>query len=111
MPLFPQLCATKQARLYIKEKNAYVILRELHKWERDPKAKLACQKLCELLISDEPDEGMEELHAVDVPQALQEKFEQLDKELLDDLSLSAEERETSSHSGENPPIQDNSDKH
>ncbi|XP_059144514.1 protein HGH1 homolog [Physella acuta] len=104
-----QLCATKQARLYIKEKNAYVILRELHKWERDPKAKLACQKLCELLISDEPDEGMEELHAVDVPEDLQQKFEQLDKELLDDFS--AEERETSSHAGENPPIQDTNDKH
>ncbi|CAL1537337.1 unnamed protein product [Lymnaea stagnalis] len=81
-----QLCATKQGRLYIKQKNAYVILRELHKWEKDPKAKLVCQKLCELLISDEPDERMEDLHKVDVPVHLQEKFEKLDLDLLKDFT-------------------------
>ncbi|KAI8782462.1 protein HGH1 [Biomphalaria glabrata] len=77
-----QLCSTKCGRLFIKEKNAYVILRELHKWEKDPKAKLACQNLCELLISDEPEQGMEDLHQVEVPAHLQQKFNELDLALL-----------------------------
>ncbi|CAG5129569.1 unnamed protein product [Candidula unifasciata] len=81
-----QLCSTKQGRLLVKEKNAYVILRELHKWEKDPKAKLACQKLCELLISDEPEQGMEDLHKVEVPGHLVEKFDKLDEDLLNDLA-------------------------
>ncbi|KAH9525554.1 Protein hgh1 [Bulinus truncatus] len=87
-----QLCATKFGRLYIKEKNAYVILRELHRWERDPKAKLECQKLCELLISDEPEENMEELHTVEVPTHLQENFNELDSELLKDLTEELKEK-------------------
>jgi len=83
-----QLCATKQGRLLIKDKNAFVILRELHKWEKDPAAKLACQKLCELLISDEPEVGMEELHTVEVTEELQTKFDKLDVELMNDMEES-----------------------
>ena len=81
---FFQLCATKQGRLLIKEKNAYVILRELHKWEKDPKAKLVCTTVCELLISDEPSEDMEDLHKVEVPEHLHEKFNEMDKNELND---------------------------
>ncbi|GFO19916.1 protein hgh1 homolog [Plakobranchus ocellatus] len=89
-----QLCATKQGRLYIKDKNAYVILREYHKWEKDPKAYLACQKLCEMLISDEPQEGMEDLHKVDVPADLAEEFEKLDADLLSDYEEAAKKEDT-----------------
>ncbi|RUS72988.1 hypothetical protein EGW08_019253 [Elysia chlorotica] len=85
-----KLCATKQGRLFIKEKNAYVILRELHKWEKDPHAKLACQKLCEMLISDEPEEGMQDLHKVEVSEHLVEKFEKMDTEMLQDFEEDAE---------------------
>lgn len=70
----------------MKEKNAYVILRELHKWEKDPSSKLACHKLCELLISDEPEEGMEDLHTVEVPAHLAEKFNKMDEDLLNSFS-------------------------
>uniref|UniRef100_A0A0B6Z7H2 Protein HGH1 homolog n=1 Tax=Arion vulgaris TaxID=1028688 RepID=A0A0B6Z7H2_9EUPU len=88
-----QLCSTKNGRMIVKDKNAYVILRELHKWEKNPAAKLACQKLCELLISDEPDEGMEDLHTVDVPAHLAEKFEKLDEDLLKDMTEELQEEE------------------
>ncbi|BFZ18864.1 hypothetical protein BsWGS_21904 [Bradybaena similaris] len=81
-----QLCSTKHGRTIVKEKNAYVILRELHKWEKDPNSKLACHKLCELLISDEPEEGMEDLHKVEVPAHLVEKFNKLDEDLLNSFS-------------------------
>ena len=89
------MCATKQGRLLIKDKNAYVILRELHKWEKDPGSKLTCQKLCELLIADEPEAGMEELHTVDVTEELQTKFDKLDVELMNDMeeSLKPEEEQ------------------
>ena len=29
-----QLCATKEGRLYLRDKNAYLILRELDRWEK-----------------------------------------------------------------------------
>lgn len=45
-----QLCALKESRNFIREKNAYVILRELHKWEKDKKALLACENLVDILI-------------------------------------------------------------
>ncbi|GFR81955.1 protein HGH1 homolog [Elysia marginata] len=84
-----QLCATRQGRLTIKEKNAYLILRELHKWEKDPRSKLGCQKLCEMLISDEPEVGMEDLHKVTVPDELVEKFDKMDAEMLKDFEEDA----------------------
>ncbi|XP_005100636.1 protein HGH1 homolog [Aplysia californica] len=80
-----QLCSTKQGRLLIKEKNAYVILRELDRWEKDPKTKVACRNLIDVLISDEPQQGMEDLHKVEVPEHLVEKFNQMDLDLLSDF--------------------------
>ena len=45
-----QLCASKKGREYFREKNVYVILRELHKWEKDKMVLLACEKLVDILI-------------------------------------------------------------
>ncbi|KAK7499045.1 hypothetical protein BaRGS_00009592, partial [Batillaria attramentaria] len=70
-----KLCSTKAGRLYLKEKNAYIILRELHKWEREKDNIPVILNLIEILIGDEPQEGMEELHKVEVPVDLQEKIE------------------------------------
>ena len=70
-----QLCATKKCRLYIKDKNTYVILRELHKWEKDESVDVAIDNLISLLISDEPEPGMEDLEAVEIPKDVKEKFE------------------------------------
>lgn len=45
-----QLCATKVGREILREKNTYVILRELHKWENDKKCSLACENVVDILI-------------------------------------------------------------
>lgn len=72
--MFIQLCSRKKCRDYIKEKNAYVILRELHKWETDDKSKETCEKLVQILIADEPEKEHENLHQVPVPEELAQKF-------------------------------------
>lgn len=45
-----QLVANRPNREYIRNKNTYVILRELHKWEKDKKALAACENLVDILI-------------------------------------------------------------
>ncbi|KAL3270560.1 hypothetical protein HHI36_021097 [Cryptolaemus montrouzieri] len=45
-----QLCTEKQNRKYIRDKNAYVILRELHTWEKDAAVLTACENLVDILI-------------------------------------------------------------
>ena len=70
-------------RDYIKEKNAYVILREYHKWEKDERAMEMLEKLVQVLICDEPDKGMENLHEVMLPQEMQNKFFQFDDKTLE----------------------------
>ena len=42
-------------------------MRELHRWETDARASAAELKLIELLISDEPEAGMEDLSEVEIP--------------------------------------------
>lgn len=84
-----QLCSTKGCRVLIKEKNTYVIMRELHRWEKDPTAKLATQKLCELLIAEEPEVGMEDLHKVEVAEHLQKQFDDMNDDMLNDFKKDA----------------------
>ncbi|XP_067855608.1 LOW QUALITY PROTEIN: protein HGH1 homolog [Heptranchias perlo] len=74
------LTATKNGRKMVKEKNAYVILRELHRWEKEPDVGAACEKLIELLISDEPEAGMENLLEVEIPEEIEGKLRQQDEE-------------------------------
>ncbi|KAK7087936.1 protein HGH1 homolog isoform X2 [Littorina saxatilis] len=74
-----KLCSTKTGRLKIKEKNTYVILRELHKWETSEENVESILKVIDILISDEPQEGMENLHSVQVPPHLERSFLQDDK--------------------------------
>lgn len=45
-----QLCATKVTREILREKNTYIILRELHKWEKDKSCLLACENVVDILI-------------------------------------------------------------
>lgn len=77
-----QLCSRKENRVYVREKNTYVILRELHKWEEDRKALLACENLVDILIRTEEEIGEEDLKNVEVPGDLQEKFKEMDEEFL-----------------------------
>ena len=47
-----------------------MILRELDKWEQDDKVKKACQNAIQVLISDEPEPGMENLREVAIPETV-----------------------------------------
>jgi hypothetical protein len=75
-----QLCALQPCRQYIKDKNAYVILRELHNWEQDDANLVAIEKLISVLISDEPERGMENLNELDIPEHVVAKLKKADEE-------------------------------
>ncbi|XP_037566124.1 protein HGH1 homolog [Dermacentor silvarum] len=77
-----QLCATKKCREHIKNSGAYYVLRELHKTESCRPVVVACENLVDILISDEPEPGMENLKDVDIPEHLVKKFEAFNEELL-----------------------------
>jgi len=72
-----KLCTTKKCRRYIREKNAYVIMRELHKWEKDRNVELAVMKLVDLLIGD--DDG-KDLDRVEIDEHTKATFEKQDRE-------------------------------
>ena len=45
-------------------------MRELHKWEKEDTVKETCEALVSILISDEPEPGMENLHEVEIPESM-----------------------------------------
>ncbi|XP_055076338.2 protein HGH1 homolog [Misgurnus anguillicaudatus] len=99
------LTATKGCRQIMKNKNVYPIMREFHKWEKDPHVISACEKLVQVLISDEPEEGMENLLEVEIPQDVKEKLKELDAKEQEQLEkdtqeLLKEESETQNESTE-----------
>ncbi len=69
-----QLCATKECREIIREQNAYVILRELHKTEKEGTVKLACENVVDILIKKEEEIKLDNYKEVDVPEDIQEKL-------------------------------------
>ncbi|XP_072749962.1 protein HGH1 homolog [Anoplolepis gracilipes] len=77
-----QLCATKVAREILREKNAYIILRELHKWEKDKSCLLACENVVDILIKTEEEIGLDNLKEVDVPSEYTEKFQKISKDFI-----------------------------
>nr|CAG4640999.1 EOG090X08WK [Eulimnadia texana] len=77
-----QLCATKFGREYLRSKNAYVILRELHKWEKDREAFIACENLVDILIKYEHEIGYDNLKEVEVPEDVAKKFEEFDTHIV-----------------------------
>lgn len=81
-----QLCATKAGRSYIKEKNTYIIMRELHKWETNKANDIAIQNLIDILIGDEPAKEHEDLSKVVIPENLKEQFSKEDEEDLKMIS-------------------------
>lgn len=78
-----QLCATKRCRERVKNSGAYYVLRELHKVEQCRPVVVAVENLVDILISDEPEPGMENLKEIDIPEHLVEKFDNYNKELLE----------------------------
>ncbi|NXL88271.1 HGH1 protein, partial [Alectura lathami] len=75
-----QLTATKPGRSLVREKGTYLVLRELHRWERDPEVLSACEKLIQVLIGDEPGPGMENLLEVSIPPEVEQQLQRLDRE-------------------------------
>lgn len=76
-----QLCATRHGRTYLRDKCAYEILRELHKFENtndgDPRALRACEDVVDILIKTEDEIGHDNLKKVDIPEEMMEKIENL----------------------------------
>ncbi|XP_072532624.1 protein HGH1 homolog isoform X2 [Salminus brasiliensis] len=72
------LTATKTGRQIMKERNVYPIMREFHKWEKEPQVISACEKLVQVLIGDEPEAGMENLMEVDIPEDVEQKLKDMD---------------------------------
>lgn len=79
------LTATKSGRRTLKDKNAYPILREFHRWEKDVHVGAACEKLVQVLIGDEPEQGMENLMEVEIPDDVEEKLKDADAKEQEEL--------------------------
>jgi len=77
------LCSRQKCRKYIKDKNTYVIIRELYNWEKDERVRETCERLVQMLIGDEPEKGLENLDQVTVPEELAQKFYEFDKKELE----------------------------
>ena len=71
-----QLCATGHGRKVLREKQTYVIIRELHQWETEPVVAEACEHLIGMLIADEPEPELENLHKVAIPDHILKDFEE-----------------------------------
>lgn len=63
----------------MKDKNAYIILRELHKWEHNPANIVAIENLVSVLICDEPEAGMENLNEIEIPTDIASKLQAPDE--------------------------------
>ncbi|XP_041348916.1 protein HGH1 homolog [Gigantopelta aegis] len=89
-----QLCATRAGRKHIKDKNTYVIMRELHKWEKDKGCDIAISKLIDVLIADEPPEGMDNLKEMQIPDKLKvmldEEYAKTQAEIEDSIKQEME---------------------
>lgn len=79
-----QLCAKRTGREILRKKNAYLILRELHKVEKDREVQLACENVIDILIKTEEEIIVENYKEVEVPDHLHEKFKQQDDFYLED---------------------------
>lgn len=77
-----QLCATRGGREILREKNAYVILREYHKWEQDKALLLACENIVDVLIRTEEEIGLDNLKEVVVPSEYTEEFHKMNQEFI-----------------------------
>ncbi|XP_074494531.1 protein HGH1 homolog [Sebastes fasciatus] len=85
------LTATRAGRDILKDKNAYPIIRELHRWEKDVHVAAACEKLVQVLIGDEPEQGMDNLMEVEIPEDVEVKLKEADTKEQQELEKEAEQ--------------------
>ncbi|XP_058805971.1 protein HGH1 homolog [Phymastichus coffea] len=78
-----QLCATKKTREYLRENNTYIILRELHKWEKEKTVLLACENVVDILIKTEEEIGLDNLKEIEIPEEYKKKFYEMDKQYIE----------------------------
>lgn len=77
-----KFCMRRKGREILRDNGVYYILREYHKWEKDPKTKLSCENVVDILIQKEEEVGAEDLSAVEVPDDMKEKFEKMDEDYI-----------------------------
>lgn len=77
-----KFCTKRNAREILRNNGVYYVLREYHKWEKDPKVKLACENVVDILIQKEDEVGAEDLSAVEVPEEMTEKFQKMDEDYI-----------------------------
>ncbi|KAL6112411.1 hgh1 [Pungitius sinensis] len=85
------LTATGGGRNTLKDKSVYPIMREFHRWEKDVHVTAACEKLVQVLIGDEPEQGMENLMEVDIPKDVEVKLKEADVKEQQELEKEQEE--------------------
>lgn len=99
------LTATKAGRQIMKQKNVYPIMREFHKWEKEPQVISACEKLVQVLIGDEPEAGMENLMEVEIPEEVEQKLKDQDDKENEQIEKEEQEllkEEKKKHQSESP---------
>uniref|UniRef100_A0A3Q3LIB4 Protein HGH1 C-terminal domain-containing protein n=1 Tax=Labrus bergylta TaxID=56723 RepID=A0A3Q3LIB4_9LABR len=88
-----QLTATKAGRTTLRDKNVYPIIREFHRWRKTPRRSrlvvylihMTTSLLVQVLIGDEPEQGMENLMQVEIPEDVKEKLKEADIREQQDL--------------------------
>ncbi|XP_065686263.1 protein HGH1 homolog [Patagioenas fasciata] len=96
------LTATKAGRRTVRDRGTYLVLRELHRWEQDPRVLAACERLIQVLIGDEPGPGMENLLEVTVPEDVEQQLQRLDREEEERWQQEEEERRAARGSTAHP---------
>ncbi|XP_047542970.1 protein HGH1 homolog [Vanessa atalanta] len=80
-----QLCAQRKGREILRDNGVYYVLREYHKWEKDPNILLACENVVDILIQKEDEVGAEDLTTVEIPEDMTEKFQKMDEEYINSV--------------------------
>ncbi|XP_062348556.1 protein HGH1 homolog isoform X2 [Cinclus cinclus] len=74
------LTATEGGRSRARSRGTSEALRDLHGRERDARVADACRKVIQVLIGDEPEAGMENLLEVTIPEEVEQRLRDLDRE-------------------------------
>ncbi|CAH2083702.1 unnamed protein product [Euphydryas editha] len=80
-----KLCAKRKSREILRDNGVYYVLREYHKWEKDPNALLACENVVDILIQKEDEVGADDLTTIEVPDDMKEKFHKMDEEYINSV--------------------------
>lgn len=77
-----KLCMKKTHRDILRKNGVYYVLREYHKWEKDPTVLLACENVVDILIRKEDEIGVDDITSVEVSDEMKEKFIKMDDDYV-----------------------------